>query len=94
MPRTTTLTIWYVYVLEGLKDGNRYVGFTGNPKQRMRMHQMGKAKSTKLRRPLRLIYLEGSLSKTDALRRERYLKTTNGGRFLKRRLVHYYSSKL
>ena len=37
--------------------------------------------------PLKLIYCEACLSPDDAFRRERFLKTGNGGRYLKRRLA-------
>jgi predicted GIY-YIG superfamily endonuclease len=44
---------------------------------------MGGVPSTRLRRPLKLIYFESYISKSDALRREEYFKTTPGKRALK-----------
>jgi len=38
---------------------------------------------------LRLIYYEGCLSIDDARRRERYLKSGRGGRYLKQRLASW-----
>jgi len=39
--------------------------------------------------PFRLIYFEGCLNEEDAKRREGYLKTTQGRRFLGLRLLEY-----
>jgi putative endonuclease len=47
-------------------------------------HQLGKVSSTKNYRPLILIGYEAYELKSDALRREKFLKTTEGKRLLKR----------
>ena len=75
--------MYYVYVLLSKKDDNFYIGFTEDIQQRLDEHNEGKNVSTKLRRPLSLIYSEGHTSKFDALRRERYFKTTKGKATLK-----------
>ncbi len=46
----------------------------------------GKVESTSNRRPLKLIHYEAYLLKSDAERRERFLKTTEGRRTLKQQL--------
>ena len=72
-----------VYVLYSLKDKSLYIGFTKNLKQRLTDHFRGNSKPTAPRRPFKLIFCEYFLSKKDALRREKYFKTTNGKRTLK-----------
>ncbi|MEK7138356.1 MAG: GIY-YIG nuclease family protein [Patescibacteria group bacterium] len=95
MPSTTTLTmLFYVYILESSTDGNRYIGFTNNLKRRLEEHQSGKSFSTKPRLPMKLIYFEACTNENDAKRREHYLKTTGRRRFLAKRLIAYYKSKL
>ena len=42
--------------------------------------------STKARLPVRLVYYEACLSQADAFRREKYLKSGPGKRYLKNRL--------
>ena len=74
--------MYYVYFLN-LNNGCIYKGYTLDLERRYKEHQNGKVKSTKNRRPLKLIGYEVYLFKTDALRRERYLKTTEGRRFLR-----------
>jgi len=63
---------FYVYVLESLKDKNRYVGFTTDLKRRMEEHRKGLSESTKPRLPMKLIYFEASTNEYDAKRREAY----------------------
>ena len=74
----------YVYVLRSLKDGNLYVGCTGNLSLRFLQHQEGKVHSTKGRRPVELIYKEEYADKYEAFRRERFYKSPKGKRELRR----------
>ncbi len=79
----------YVYVLRSLADGQFYVGLTNNLSDRLEAHNAGQVASTKRRVPLELIYWEGCLNRHDAARREKYLKSAWGKRYLKTRL-HLY----
>jgi putative endonuclease len=72
--------------LRSKKDGKLYTGCTGNLKNRLIEHTDGTVRSTRYRLPLELIYYEASRNKIDAMRREKYLKTTYGKRYLKFRL--------
>ncbi|MCL6495903.1 MAG: GIY-YIG nuclease family protein [Ignavibacterium sp.] len=78
-----------IYVLQSLKDLNFYVGYTNNLVKRIEEHNKGKVPSTKNRVPFKLIYWEGCLNQQDATRREKYLKTSWGKRFIKNRLKSY-----
>lgn len=69
---------WYVYVLRSLKDGQFYIGSTNNPQRRLAQHKRGENISTARRLPVELLYFERHLTKEDALRREKYFKTTKG----------------
>lgn len=73
-----TKDLWYVYVLRGARDGQFYVGSTNDVQRRMAEHFAGRNRSTARRLPVKLIYFEAHLSKSDALRREAYFKTTKG----------------
>ncbi len=79
----------YVYVLISMKDNQLYVGYTNNLKNRFDAHLKGSVESTKNRRPLKLVYYEACLNKNDALKREKYLKTTWGKRYLRNRIRCY-----
>jgi len=94
MPSVTTSMLYFVYVLESLKDKNKYVGFTTDLRRRLQEHGDGESFSTKSRLPFKLIYYGACSDKEDACRREIYLKTTRGRRFLAKRLKTYHQSKL
>jgi putative endonuclease len=49
----------------------------------MEEHEQGKSKSTACRRPFICVFVEYYLSKKDALRREKYFKTSGGKRVLR-----------
>ncbi len=76
----------YTYILKSLKDNKLYIGQTDDLKRRFNEHQRGKNNSTKARRPFELIFYEAFLSKSDAIRRERYFKSTKGKSSLKQML--------
>jgi len=78
-----------VYVLESEKDGEFYVGYTTDVRKRVKEHNERQVRSTKGRLPMKLIYWEGCIKRQDATRREKYLKTAWGKRFIKERVSHY-----
>jgi putative endonuclease len=79
----------YVYVLRSIKDENLYVGLTRDLRARLETHNRGQVPSTKHRVPFDLIYWEGCVNESDAARREKYLKTAWGKRYIKSRLRRY-----
>ena len=81
--------MYYTYVLNSKKDNKFYVGFTEDLKLRFEQHNKGYIESTRSRRPLELIYYEACLDRGDAIRREKYLKSYNGKRFIRTRLKSY-----
>jgi putative endonuclease len=80
------MPLFHVYILFSLRDRGFYIGFTTNIEQRMYRHNIGHTPSTTWRRPLRLVFYESFLNKYDALRRERYFKTTKGKTTLRQML--------
>jgi len=80
-----------VYVLQSDSDGKLYVGCTKDLRERFRFHNEGKVPATAKRTPLRLIYYEACLEKADAFRREKYLKTSYGKRYIKSRCRNYFT---
>lgn len=82
----------YTYVLRSNQDEGFYTGCTSDLRQRHREHARGEVRSTSHRRPLELIYYEACLSPDDAFRRERFLKSGKGKRYLRVRLAGYLST--
>jgi putative endonuclease len=81
----------YAYVLSSEKDRRFYTGTTSDLRNRLKQHAQGRVTSTEYRRPLRLAYYEACHSPDDAHRRERYLKSGRGGRYLKQKLGTWLS---
>ena len=85
-----TIMFHYVYVIESIKSNNLYIGYTTDLRKRLEYHNHGRNISTKPYRPWRLIHYEAYRNEDDAKRREKYLKTSQGSRLLKRMLKEYF----
>jgi putative endonuclease len=77
--------MYYVYILR-MNNGQLYTGFTSNIERRIEEHNRGIVKSTCNRRPLELIHYEVYLLESDARRRERFLKASEGKRLLRKQI--------
>lgn len=86
------MNYFYVYILLSEFDGTFYTGYTKDLNKRFSEHKLGKVKSTKNRQPLNLVYWEGCLNQQDATRREKYLKSGSGKRYLRNRLKLYLNA--
>ncbi|MEA3322848.1 MAG: GIY-YIG nuclease family protein [Patescibacteria group bacterium] len=87
--QSTIPSFYYVYVLISQKDNKFYIGFTKDLTRRIAQHHNGESKATASRRPLVLIFYESYKNKYDALRREKYFKTSKGRATLKTMLQEY-----
>jgi putative endonuclease len=74
--------MYFVYVLKSEENGRFYIGSSENPDRRLDEHNSGKVKSTKSFRPWKRIFLEEHSSRSDAIRREKYLKSGWGRKVL------------
>lgn len=80
----------YVYVLQSLKNRSLYIGHTRDLKKRLKQHNNGVNLYTKKYIPWQLIHYEAYRNEKDTKRREKYLKTNQGSRLLKRMLKEYF----
>ena len=71
---------YYVYILR-CKDGSYYTGYTKDAEKRFEMHKNGRgARYTRMHEPETLVYKEQFESRSEAMRRERKIKTLNHNR--------------
>jgi putative endonuclease len=77
--------MYNVYVLKD-KDGNLYKGLTSNLERRLREHKSGHTMTTSKMSGLRVVYKEEYNNFEEARKRELYLKSAAGRRFLKKKL--------
>jgi len=71
--------MYFVYILKSLKDSRYYIGQTENFENRFKQHNNGLVNSTKHRRPLVLVRKEVFETRSEARKRENYLKRLKGG---------------
>jgi putative endonuclease len=72
-----------VYVLRSLKNKKRYVGYTSKEAlERLEEHNHGHNKWTRTNKPFKMIHTEDYLNKTDAMKREHFLKSGQGRKWL------------
>ena len=63
--------MYYVYILWSEKHDKYYKGFTTNPLERLRAHNLGESRYTKHFTPWKIIHLELFDEKSLALKREK-----------------------
>lgn len=67
--------MWHLYLLR-LSDDSLYCGITKDLKRRLKEHRRGRgSKYVKGRLPFELVYLEDHGSRSEAMRREREVKS-------------------
>ncbi|OGF28158.1 hypothetical protein A2303_01995 [Candidatus Falkowbacteria bacterium RIFOXYB2_FULL_47_14] len=75
--------MFIVYVLRSLKNNKRYVGQTSKDAfTRLREHNGGCNKWTKQNGPLEIIHVEEYQSRVEAIKREHFLKSGQGRKWL------------
>ncbi|MBI4100175.1 GIY-YIG nuclease family protein [Candidatus Microgenomates bacterium] len=63
------------YILQSERDRGYYIGSTDNIEKRIIQHNRGYSRYTKNRGPFKLIYQETYSSRSEAKKREYYLKS-------------------
>lgn len=74
--------MYYIYVLISIIYNNRYIGSTDDLGRRLREHNKGNCKYTKGRMPWKLVYSEEFETRAEAMKREKFLKSGQGRKFL------------
>jgi putative endonuclease len=77
--------MYTVYVLVD-SDGKFYKGMTNNLQRRLKEHAAGRTKTTHNMESLKIVYAEERDNAEQARKREKYLKSAAGRRFLKKKL--------
>lgn len=75
--------MYFIYILQSLKDQRTYVGYSHDIQNRLASHNAGQVPATQNRRPLRLIFSESFETEQEAKERELYWKSGAGRRKMK-----------
>ena len=76
--------MFFVYVLQSLKDKKCYIGHTDNLERRLEEHNRGKSLSVRNRGPFKIINQEANNSRLKAIQREKQIKRYKGGEAFKK----------
>ena len=79
--------MYYTYILKSKKDGTNYVGYTGDLKKRLKDHNECRSKYTSTKAPYVLIWYGAFISKEKAMAFEKYLKSSSGFAFSRKRFI-------
>jgi putative endonuclease len=71
--------MYFLYILKSLTSDRSYIGSTQNLEERLKRHNRNAEKATKNRGPWRVIYLEQYSSRSEAVKREKEIKSYKGG---------------
>jgi putative endonuclease len=69
---------FYFYVIRSLVDGSYDKGQTNDLADRVKRHNDGRSNYTRTKRPWKLVHSEAYNSRSEAAKRERYLKSPEG----------------
>ena len=76
--------MFYIYILQSEQDQSFYIGFSENLSQRLEKHNTAKSGYTATKKPWKIVYSECFDNKTDALKREKYIKNQKSREFIKK----------
>jgi putative endonuclease len=81
------MTYYYIYILQSLKYPDRYyIGFTEDLDTRVKKHNQGKCEHTIKYLPWEIKTAVAFTNRKKAIEFEKYLKTSSGRAFAKKRL--------
>jgi putative endonuclease len=79
--------VFFVYVLKSIDHDFYYKGHCENLEKRLQQHNSGMTVSIRPYIPFKIVYTEIFESREEAIKREKFFKTSAGRRYLKSRLA-------
>ena len=73
---------FFVYILQSESTGRFYVGQTQNLEERVAYHNANYSRALKNRGPWKLVHTERYATRSEAVRRESYIKRQKDRRFI------------
>jgi putative endonuclease len=78
--------LFYAYVIRSINFSFLYKGHCEDLEKRLKQHNAGKTVSIRKYIPFELVYFEAFQTREEAIRRERYFKSSAGRRFIKAKM--------
>ena len=79
--------MYKVYVIKSLSKNYLYVGMTNDLSRRLKEHNRGKGRATKVYAPFELVLYEEYDNRVSARSREKYLKSGCGKEYIKNYII-------
>ena len=76
--------MYFVYLIQSDIDNSFYVGYSQDTQKRLLAHNNGESTYTRRKMPWKLVYIEEYISKSEALKREKFLKAQKNTEFYKK----------
>jgi putative endonuclease len=80
--------MFFTYILYTSKFDRIYIGQTSNIRNRIDRHNSGKVKSTKAYIPWKLVHYEKFETRSQAMKREKELKSHKGRDYIRKNLLN------
>jgi putative endonuclease len=79
--------MYFAYVLKSIKHDYYYKGHCQDLEKRLQQHNSGMTESIRPYIPFQIVYVEEFEMEQEAIKREKYFKSSAGRRFLKKKLA-------
>ena len=79
---------YFVYILQSVHDGSFYIGQCRDLDCRINQHNDDLSKYTSSKRPWRLVYFEMYASRSEAMRREKHIKSMKSRKYITELILH------
>ncbi len=76
--------MYYVYILQSTVSSGYYVGHTDDVSRRLKEHNLGMTKYTRLARPWKVMYMEPYATRSAVMRREKEIKEMKSKRYIEK----------
>ncbi|MCX6165683.1 MAG: GIY-YIG nuclease family protein [Ignavibacteriae bacterium] len=84
--------MFFTYIIQSEKDNSFYIGFTSDLEKRLKFHNEGLSPYTSKKIPWKLVYFEQYNNKSNALKREYFLKKQKNKEFYLRLIKNFTES--
>ena len=74
--------MYFIYAIKSIKFGSMYVGMTSDLEKILKEHNSGRTRSNKAYRQFEIVYFEEKAFRTEARKREKYLKSAAGKKYI------------
>ena len=80
--------MFFLYIIQSEMDGSFYIGYSANPTNRLNKHNTAKSGYTSRKKPWVLVYTEEFKTKSEAIRREKFIKAQKSKVFIEKLIAN------